>query len=277
MIKHPIYDKDNSILIQLLKFIKNPNRLEEELDVIYKAHLSAGIKVDMASIMNGLICFNEIKNNGHTHIKIKDEEWESDITKKTLEKLSLQDIKLPFKNGCIVYKDKTIFFAHISESTINKNYSTYVKNKRDNIDLFYIFYREGKYVNYIILESDKTLFYKMSDDYKNILSVVIGTLIYTAMYTNDKERVKSKIIVSGKSSKLNIPKHNINQINLFQKVNNEHVIGREGTNWKSEKRWLVRGHIRNQFYKSTGEYKLIFIDPYWKGDGAEEVQKIYNV
>lgn len=277
MIKHPMYDKDNSTLIQLLRFIKKPDRLHQELDMLNSAHMLAGITVDMPSIMSGLICFNEIKNNGHTHIKIKDEEWGSDITKKTLEKLTLQDIKLPFKNGCIAYKDKTIFFAHISESNVNKNYGAYIKNKRDNVDLFCMFYREGKYINYIMLESDKTIFYKMSDEHKDILSVVIGTLIYAAMYTNDKERVQSKIIISGKSSKLNIPKHNINQINLFQKVNNEHVTGREGTNWKSEKRWLVRGHIRNQFYKSTGEYKLIFIDPYWKGDGAEEVQKIYNV
>jgi hypothetical protein len=277
MIKHPIYDKDNSILNHLLNFIRNPNKLEEELDILYKAHLSAGIKVDMIAIMTGLLCFSEIKNNGHTLIKIKDEEWESDITKKTLEKLMLQDLKLPFKNGSIVYKDKTIFFAYMSEETINKKYDTYVKNKRNGIELFYIFYKEGKYANYITLESDKNIFFNVTDEYKDIISVVISTLLYTAMYTNDKERVKTKNIVSGKSNKLNIPKHNINQINLFQKINNGCIISREGANWKSEKRWLVRGHIRNQFYKSTGEYKLIFIDPYWKGDGVEEVRKVYNV
>jgi hypothetical protein len=50
---------------------------------------------------------------------------------------------------------------------------------------------------------------------------------------------------------VNIPKHNINQINLFQKVNNEHVTGREGTDWKNENKTIQFGN-RHQCIASRG-------------------------
>ncbi len=291
MISHPIYHKSESVIHNLLRYLNNYVKLKEELNMVQMRIGRPITDNELAGLINKTIIFKEIINNNHNLIKVNKDEWISDITKKTLEKLKLTDFNFAFKSGVVVYDKYEIFFTYLTGEEIQERYKplTNIVGSTDSLDKGYI------HIVYTVKNEEKNVYYSISDkdnifstdgisdtfmdeDTKDVISILISVLSYAGMFRNNKDRVKVSNVIGKKSSKQNIPKHTINQIKLFQKISNEkEICGREGTKWKSEKRWLVRGHIRNQFYKSTGEYKLIFIDPFWKGDGIEEVEKVYNI
>lgn len=275
---HPMYKKENNIINQIMDLLKYPKKvftLFKNVETYYKVNKNED--VDVTPFLSSAIIFNEIKNNGYTFINIKDEDWEIDITQKTLEKMTLKNLNFVFKSGCIKYQEKDIYFSYIDKDTWNNKYADYVEVTDE--DVFCITYLDNNGANYSIkIRENDYLFKNKNLIFKDLVTIVISVLIYAGMFKNVNDRVKISTIIGKKSSKQNIPKHTINQIKLFQKNSNEkEIIEREGSKWKSDKRWLVRGHLRNQFYKSSGGYKLIFIDPFWKGEGIVEVEKIYNI
>ncbi len=291
MISHPIYNKSENPIHRLVNCLNNSDKLKKELNML---QLVIGKSIGdeaMASLLCKAVIFKEIINNNHNLIKINKDEWSSDITKKTLEKLKITDFNFAFKSGAVVYDKYNIFFTYLTGKEIQEKYKhiSSIVGSKNNPDkgFLHIIFTANDDVNtnvYYAISDKETIFsydgadVNMTENQKDTISTLISVLSYAGMFKSIKDRVKETKIIGKKSSKQNIPKHTINQINLFQKISNEKEInGREGTKWKSEKRWLVRGHIRNQFYKSTGEYKIIFIDPFWKGDGIEEVEKVYNI
>lgn len=291
MITHPIYNKNDNVIHKLVKYLNNSDKLKEELNML-QLHIGRSISNDeLAGLICKAVIFKEIINNNHNLIKINKDEWSSDITKKTLEKLKITDFNFAFKSGVVVYDKYNIFFTYLTGNEIQEKYKhiSNIVGSKNNPDkgFIHIIYTANNDVDkniYYSISDKETIFsndgvdVNMLEEQKDVISTLISVLSYAGMFRNIKDRVKVSNIIGKKSSKQNIPKHTINQIKLFQKISNEKVVNeREGTKWKSEKRWLVRGHLRNQFYKSTGEYKVIFIDPFWKGDGIEEVEKIYNI
>lgn len=292
MKNHPIYNNDDIITHSLVKCLSNKDKLKEVLELFQLRLFRRFSSDEIAALVNKAVIYKEIINNNHNLIKINNkDEWESDITKKTLEKLTLKDFNFSFKSGTVVYDNYQIFFAYLTGEEIVKKYShlaNIVGNKNiPEKGFIHIIYNNKNDITtniYYCVNDMDTIFSKdgidneMTDEQKNVITTLLSILLYAGMFKNVNDRVKITTIIGKKSSKHQIPKHNINQISLFQKVSNEEEIkSREGSSWKSNKRWLVRGHLRNQFYKSTGEYKIIFIDPFWKGEGIEEVEKIYNI
>ena len=288
--KHPIYNKIDSIVTMrvLDSFKKNEDEYQK---VFFNIAKMAGLRMlpdnEVMTIVTRAIVIGQIMKQGHTLIQANKEDWSSEITTKTLEKLKLKDIKFAFNSGAIVIDGYKILFAFLSKDVINNEINKHYKiilnpddNKSDNDkDLLYISCDDpingGQW--YIHISEDKYLFEGITnDEHKNLLSMTMAILLYTSMFNGDKNRVNVKTIISKKNSKLSAPKHTTNLIKLTQHISDE-LESKEGSNWKSEKRWLVRGHMRSQFYSSTGEHKPIWIDPFWKGSGKEEVKKIYKV
>lgn len=282
--KHPIYKEENRAINLLLPLLKDPNKLTAALHNAKIKHNQYGYDFDIGSTFRTMLIFSEIMDNNHNYISIKDEDWKSDVTQKTLEKLKLKDINFAFKSGVINVKDKDIYFAYFTKETVHAKYINYIRKDEHtpiDVDTFSITYHNNKTneVFYYTVNEEDNLFKNITDDFvKELVTIVMTVLIYASMYKNKSDRVMTKSINSKKNDKLKVPKHTVNQIRLIQKISNEKdIVRREGSKWKSNKIWLVKGHLRNQFYKSTGEHKLKFIDPFWKGEGIEEVEKIYNI
>lgn len=291
MNSHPIYNKNDTIIHDLVKHLNNPDKLKRVLNVIQMSMGRFLSDDEIAGLVCKAVTFKEIMNSNHNLIKINKDDWSSDITKNTLEKIKVTDLYFAFRSGAVVYDKYTIFFTYLTGNEIQKKY-THIKNivgsKNDPEKGFiHIVFRANDDMDtnvYYSISDEKTIFSSdgvdtnMTENQKDVISTLISVLSYAGMFKNINDRVKVSTVIGKKSSKQNIPKHTINHIRLIQKISNDSSArDKESIGWKSDKRWLVRGHLRNQFYKSTGEYKVIFIDPFWKGDGIKEVEKFYSI
>lgn len=280
---HPIYSKSEELFLHFSNFTNNYEKFVNLIHFFIKKN-NRPIEIhEQLALTAKPVVFKEIILNNHNYIKINKEDWNSDVTKKTLESLKLKDLNLAFRSGTIDYGNIRIFFAYITEDDVKNKYKNIenVANLEGKLHICFNDIIGAENIGYKSITNDDFVIDKdknYDEKTKEVLTILLSVLLYASMFKTIKDRVKESKIIGKKSSKQNIPKHTINHIKLFQKISNEKVINeREGTKWKSDKRWLVRGHMRNQFYKSTGEYKLIFIDPFWKGEGIEEVEKIYNI
>ena len=101
---------------------------------------------------------------------------------------------------------------------------------------------------------------------ETIIILLLAVLICISIYLFLKNSKLNTSLIN-KNNELEISKINLdNEIKKYElefeflkNSNEKEIIEREGSKWKSDKRWLVRGHLRNQFYKSSGGYKLIFM------------------
>jgi len=282
--RHPIYKPGTEKVRDLSKVLLNRTKLDLAMNNLMKIHGSVMSTTDSNALITTAIIYNEIMNGGHNFIQINGNDWSSEVSEKSLEKIRLRDINLPFHSGTVVTDTTTMHFAYLSKDKIKKyewdNGGPVILESTDtSYGMLYISVTKNndKSVWYITLNDEDYLFDRIKEDeFKELLSILISVLIYTGIYRDKVDRVSSKKVVGEKSSKLSIPKHNINVINLKQKVkysNNDS----SGNSWSSRKRWIVRGHIRNQYYKTLGTNKPIWIDPYWKGEGAEEISKVYKI
>jgi len=103
----------------------------------------------------------------------------------------------------------------------------------------------------------------------------------TIMYINDPTRIPVETESRGRAKyKLSGKKRTIkNEYILLRPPRNYISIPGVGTGRKVDKRFIVRGHYRNQVYgKGRLERKRIWIMPFWKGpELAEIVSKKYKV
>ena len=295
---HPIYKEENLSYRLLIEYLDNIEEYDQLLvDFISLRNVITNTKSDKTAghykVLS--VIFRDIINNGHVCINVGENDWSYDMTQKTLEQIRLKDLKLAFKSGTIVYGHKDIHFTVLPVEEYKRIFN--VEREITSTEIMLVSCLEinpetmASFTYVYVLESDMLLInstsninnYSRTPDKETveksteIITILISILIYTSMYRDVKERVKFKSVKVPRTVTNKVPKHKINQINLFQKISNDQEVSREGSSWKSDKRWLVRGHIRKQFYKTTGEYKLIFIDPFWKGVGIEEVEKVYNV
>ena len=293
--KHPLY-KDTKLLT-IMNNLKNPN--------FKNAMISGASKFgtefdDFLSTMFFKVFVNQsIIKNGHVYIKVTEDEWNSEISAKTLSKIKLSGFKLPFKAGYIdlgdgshmsysVFKNGELndkfkdFGLHSDISQVDGRYS------RD-IDIILLAFksRHIPILTNLTIEENLNLIKEnnvtMSDlDIKKIfdkINIFFSVLLYVSTYNSDKTRIVSSIIKGVKSAAKGIGKHTVNVIKLKQHIARyEDVVSDGKTGRKSDKKWIVRGHWRNQFYKSIDTYKPKWIDPYWKGiNNKEEVQKVYEL
>lgn len=106
---------------------------------------------------------------------------------------------------------------------------------------------------------------------------ILSILLYMGRYSGSTERVSPKQIVTSKGSKKKgISKHRIHIIKLkqYEGAMKGHHNGGGGV---SDKSWIVRGHFRNQYYSATNSHKVKWIEPYWKGSGVEDIEKVYQI
>ena len=208
---------------------------------------------------------HEIAKNGHVLIDVDSSEWKSDITEKTISMLRPSDIKFPFKAGTIVDKsvDGDLVYFSIRDDKLYISFAIDRDSKDGLISQVVPFDKTfGEFTAEIPMTSAET--------YR-----AISVLMYVSAFKRDKSRVKENVTNKLKASKKrSIPSHRIHTV-FIRQPNVTYAMSKAPG--KSEMSWIVRGHWRNQWYKKEDVHKPKWIDPYWKGDGKKEIEKVYKV
>ncbi len=209
-----------------------------------------------------------IEKNGHVLVDIESDEWRSDITDRTLRALSPKDVKFPFKAGAIMAgksNDEVVFFS-VEDNELIVSFEV-VQNDGST----------GVMSQTISMDTEFGEFFDMHPDNKEQLSMTISVLMYISAFKREKARVLEVTTNKLKASKKRaIPSHRIHTVYVRQPKSSG-ASHKQGGEKKSDKSWLVRGHWRNQYYKSKNKNAPKWIDPYWKGDGKEKLEKVYKV
>lgn len=240
------------ILSVLEAYIKNPKVIE---------------KVRLVPDSKGLILLmeniNRVIKNGFTILEVNKEEFDSNISRKTIEKMLISNINMPFDSFSIKFNNE------------GKESFIFVQNNKDKV----IFSRElengilscelKKDYNEII-ETLKVY----NEDSINMILDSLSVIMYFTAFKNEKNRVQISKILNKSNSTRKIAK----TISIIKLNTNIYENAQDNIlDSHSNKTWIVKGHWRNQWYGKEEIHKLKWIDSYWKGDSKEQMQKIYKV
>lgn len=253
-------NKNNPFLLK-----NDTNRIFEEviknrkiLDKIRFFPKSNGLVLLIESLIN-------IVENGFTILEVKRDEFDSNISRKTIESMQIDKIQMPFKSFAIKFKNN------------NKESFIFVDNKEDSV----IFSKEDSDGNLSCrIKKDESSIKENFLDFKeesiDMILDSISVIMYFTAFKNEKARVEPTKIPNKNGATKQISKTvSIIKINSSFYSNNRS----KDANKISDKSWIVKGHWRNQPIgsKDNVEYKTIWIDSYWKGDGKEQINKIYKL
>lgn len=209
---------------------------------------------------------DRISRQGHVLIDIENDKWESDISKKTIGTMNVSDIKFPFMSGAIIDResDAGVIFFSIDDTYFHVSFE--VSNESG----------KGMLSQRILLRNTVSEGLSSFDTHINEMYRVISVLMYVSAFRKEKNRVIKRVSNKLKASKRrSIPSHKIHTI-LVRQPNSEYG-GYAGGGGKSSMSWIVKGHWRNQWYGKEGVNKPKWIDPYFKGKGKDEIDKVYKV
>lgn len=266
--KHPIYRNSDANVIRekVTKSVKN-GTLDSDIvkvtksikDVLGDSYKNVEQRVKGSHSIS--LIEIAVQKNGHVFIDASSEDWSSKISKKTIENMKIEDIKLPFIAGTV---------------KIEELYVSYLKGD-DKFEIGF-FDDSGSYYIYVDLKSTIA---EQRDNISNIdvLLDTLSALMYISLFKSNSERITaSKTLPNKGSKKRKIPNHNTIYFKVVpNKINYINCDGEKQVRNKSKKTWIVRGHWRNQKYSKEGITKPKWIDSYFKGDGKEEVEKTYKI
>ena len=275
--KHPIYDNPSIVKtrnvfitsVEKIGYEKTVDLFIENIFVLNNGSYTRDqLKLYSEAQMNGFMIDNEISKNGHVLISIKRDEWESKQSENTISMIDINNLKFPFVAGTIKVDDD-IFSFNVNTEGID---TRLMLTREEDSGLHLVKLVGGISVRDAIEDVID------NEDNSKMIYVILSSLMYIASFKNTK-RVESKIHPRFSGSKRKeIPKHSVNTIKLSpsKSIHNSGNISKSEKQ-KSDKYWIVRGFWRNQYYSKEGINKPKWIDPYFKGSGKEEVEKIYKV
>ncbi|WP_152184854.1 hypothetical protein [Sulfurimonas indica] len=233
------------------------------------------------------------EKNGYITIKLESEEWEEDLSKKTISNILLCNFKMPYDGFSIdtsnyswTYNNETIQtiqFGKFGNPKENKNGNHY--NEMFGV----VVYTDDVAANVLHFNPSLTLAENFnSQNFDNLKEVenLIGRLLSIAMYLEnfkyDKDRVVIGTKIVKKSKKKGIKQNTKTTVIRLKQPKHKEIINRDGfVRSKNKISFIVRGHWRNQSYvnKETKERynKPKWIDPYFKGDGSKTLKKIIEI
>jgi hypothetical protein len=260
-----------------MKKIKHPMYEDKVYNLAFKAFtekrvefytMAAGIGEQAMGMIIHCKIMERIQNSGHVLVDISGEEWESDITEKTIGGLTPSNIRFPFNAGAIVdsYNEHKVLFFAMSDDQLMLSFEVNENGEKGTSSLT------------VGLDTTFAEFASEYPKYSSEMFRFVAVMMYIAAFKKDKKRVKSQKLNKVKASKKrSTPSHRVNLIYVRQVKSSKGRFGGTNNTKTSDKSWLVRGHWRNQWYPSLKKNKPLWVDPYWKGSGKEEVEKIYKI
>lgn len=269
MVNHPVYqDKErNKFRNSYLELVNLHGKDEAQkliVDKITGGDLMKRIMFESHgnAFFNALDIEGEIIKHGHILINVDKNDWNSDISEKTLESLDISFFNFPFPAGTVKIDNLLVNFSAKKDFLI---VSFHDAQGEYSLEL-----SDGDIIGEVMSH--------WAEENREIMFSVLSILLYISTYKKDKRRVSNKEGEKSQgSNKKSIPKHKIHHIALKQyTTNTRNSIGGGG---KSNKTWLVRGHWRNVAYgkREEGLRKPVWVDAFWKGSGKEMVQKTYKI
>jgi hypothetical protein len=206
--------------------------------------------------------------NGFRILEVKADEFDSGVSRKTIEGLTISNILMPFDSFCVKFKKES------GEESI-----IFINNKRDSVIFSKEF--ENTILSCKIEKDDKSIKESLKGYTQEAIDMIldsISTTMYFTAFKNEKKRVQTtkipnKNIATKKFAKtISIIKLN----GVFYSNRKAEEISRRESN---DKAWIVKGHWRSQPIGSREEteHKIIWIDCFWKGSGKEQISKIYKL
>ncbi|RLF43817.1 MAG: hypothetical protein DRN17_05625 [Thermoplasmata archaeon] len=281
--KHPIYrDADyNSEVIDIYRGIFSTAGLNHEEAVTdfceFIASMPAakkqGVRPETITAYGMKISLMlDIEADGLIVIDGHDYEWDSEVSRATIGKTSLASFKFPFNSGAINLPGHTVLFSV-------RQIPSPLKGVPPSQELNIVFPSDSGIIALFIggagSISDTLDSGSFSDKSIGIAYAVLSILLYVGSFSSDTELVSAgKNIKAKAGSKDGSPAHTIKFIKVKQIVKGDKP---GGVKKLYDKAWVVRGHWRNQHYSKTDTYSPKWISPYWKGEGKELVDKVYDV
>ena len=271
--KHPIYrDADTVQLLEGYRKALEAGQAHEFHEEMHKVLLSSGFTYEHAGIyLDILSAYLGISITGHVLIALKSaSDWDESTSRKSVEKMPINMLYTPYEVYMIDLSGaKWTDFEYCTIRTVDDR-------------LFMYFERDvkgGIFQSHVILPliGEGVVGDFLGDDELSEQAYKVLSLnLYMLMFKKDTTRVRPIITRNAGSKKRGIPKHNTNTIYLSQPK--YQTNGVKGLHHKISKgvTWLVKGHFRNQPVGKRDEdkFKTIFIDPFWKGEGAEMMRKV---
>ena len=285
--KHPIYR--DAFIARMYGIWKNDRNFFKEQAIGFIRDGSE-TEESVLSYMEDFAMMEAVEKNGMVLIEADRGEWESNISKKTLSKMKVGDIKLPFSAGAITSSALDSGYMLFTRAMVNTTREDCLMlhvpvdelPEHDSLPSESVDNRKRKegmviitLLNSSVIGDDVS---KLSENEANYVYSTLSMLMYISLFKNDNSRIKeTRLRACSASKKKGTPKHRVNKIVLQQKVSKDKegvTSSKRGTLTKAH---IVRGHWRNQWYASLDSHKPKWIDPYWKGDGKEKIEKIYVI
>ncbi len=313
--RHPIYNTLPTIVLEVARnYVPGQKKSEDGVDGIVDifrqqmgSHVSTEeVEGSVGMLRLQILMVSSIIAHKHTHIDATYNDWGSKLSAKTIGALQVGNFKCPFPSGTIATKSRVYMFTADENGLIfsmlnDTELDTLTKKKvaqldMDNQEEIMAVYEDTEDAsmemgavpiavipntgNNLIRETiDVPFLGEINEKQEMEIYSLLSILMYIAMSNSSTEgygeAVKTKIVKGKPSRKLAIPKHLVNIINVRQRIRSGtgHTFDRS----VSTKTWIVRGHWRNQYYSKLDEHHTKWIDPYFKGSGKDEAQKIYKI
>ncbi len=270
--KHPIY-KDrgrNGVREHIVKRMKTLGLEAVKDDIVARFNPAERGGMDDDTLRKSLdadllayLVESEVAKKGHILINTSEDRWSSTSSIRTINSLTLDGFKFPFEAATVMMDDDEITFSR------RDNRLTVVRYESTGIYLVTI--AEGLTIGEVFEEMDA------SDETRRMVYSLLSLLLYiSAFNTNRYIDSQIKPRCSG-SNKKKIPKHNVKIITLKPDIRLSNSGSDTTKRESSTKAWVVRGHWRNQYYAKTDDHKPKWMSPYWKGEGKEELGRVYKI
>jgi hypothetical protein len=305
--KHPIYSDET------LEFIKRAIECVQKGDIdqaqrivdfgvnsaqkeMKAQGISGGSGNETANmIMLQVTVASQVASSGLVYIDASNDKWYSDLSKKVISAIKLENFKMPFTSGAISVNKRDYLFLNDDQGLVvimlhDKELASVARGWDDfdeaakilEVDTgfpYVILKRENKTIGELVSEAN-AFAGPVKKGQEQEFFAVMSALMYVSMANSSRDEygdtVKSKKVLFKGKKKSRIPRHTTNIINVRQRIK-QSANGSSCASWKSDKMWVVRGHWRNQYYSKTDTYKHKWIDPYFKGEGNDVAKKVYKL
>lgn len=237
----------------------------------YEGHIVFGASV---------ISYLEWKKMHFSIVKIKNEEWDEDLSTKIISSILPENIKLPY----------TAFFIDTSNYDWKflgeKVKEIFVKQDSSHLELIVLKDCEVNNVHYASLLNKQPIgecdIVKQYPETLFIINKIIGIIMYMETFKNDKNRLS--ISLKKNKNKSNRNKKDTSLIRTIRLSQPEISINYSKDKGFDRKKpsasFVVRGHWRNQSFVNEEKVRFnrpIWIDPFVKGTNKNAFERVVKI
>lgn len=288
-----IQEVESEKLLKLMAIAKKKIQVSNSREIEYRderlrfVEYLTGQNNAYLSVTSKIISYLSYETTGYITILLDDNDWDENVSAKTINKIPLSSVKFPYDSFAI---DSSKYAWTIS----GKNFDTIIVTLLHDSEQILIYVGSSdedgisRMFMFPIFESiDDMMENSIEKHNQDELTFLIGRILSVSMYMENFKKEPSRVIRATKKIKKNkkkgIAKDSlIRTIRLKQPEYTYEVSSSDLIEEKTEnaKAFVVRGHWRNQSHVNEDQVrynKPKWIDPYVKGSGKEFFKKVVKI